>query len=407
MTSRKVLLVEDEERLLKLFADRIRKQGYEVLTAENGEEAWRIFQKAHFLVVVTDLRMPLKDGMEILTDIKRSSPSTRVIVMTAFGNSDKAIQALNSHAFFWVQKGGPGTGEKIVEAIEKAFAEIEIQTKAEREMLSFLTHTLYSAVSGGPKTVERVLRYAQSALGARYREDEVYRTINNIARLNSIFISITNLLDAYQVFINEPEVFREKWREEEAGEFSLADLFSAVLRQSFASLLFEEFNLEPLKRILSKQQGNSLEEVRETFLAEVFLPEDLDLKGLVTWLKRYFPLITIEIERQQPSFDPEGVRRPFLFAILAEIIYNALKYTDAREPVELHWKLQGDTYVFSCRNTFSDASTRRSGSQKGLAFLENLTRMIDGAHLRIQASAGVFSVELSIDSNALSAGGTR
>src|ERR1043166_2384129 len=105
MTSRKVLLVEDEQRLLELFADRIRKQGYEVLTAGNGEEAWRIFQKAHFLVVVTDLRMPVKDGMEILTDIKRSSPSTRVIVMTAFGNSDKAIQALNSHAFFWVQKG--------------------------------------------------------------------------------------------------------------------------------------------------------------------------------------------------------------------------------------------------------------------------------------------------------------
>ena len=131
------------------------------------------------------------------------------------------------------------------------------------------------------------------------------------------------------------------------------------------------------------------------------------MKGLVTWLKRYFPLITIEIERQQPSFDPEGVRRPFLFAILAEIDYNALKYTDVRESVELHWKLHGDTYVFSCRNTFSDASTRRSGSQKGLAFLENLTRMIDGAHLRIQASAGVFSVELSIDSNALGAGGTR
>ena len=327
MTSRKVLLVEDEARLLNLFADRIRKQGYEVLTAGNGEEAWRIFQKAHFLVVVTDLRMPIKDGMEILTDIKRSSPSTRVIVMTGFGN-DKAIQALNSHAFFWVQKGGPGTGEKIVEAIEKAFAEIEIQTKAEREMLSFLTHTLYSAVSGGPKTVERVLRYAQSALGARYREDEVYRTINNIARLNAIFSSITNLLDAYQVFINEPEVFREKWREESAGEFSLADLFSTVLRQSLASLLFEEFNLEPLKRILSKQQGGSLEEVRETFLAEVFLSEDLGLKQLVIWLQRHFPLITIEIERPQPSFDPEGVRRPFLFAILAEIVYNALKYTD-------------------------------------------------------------------------------
>ena len=274
-------------------------------------------------------------------------------------------------------------------------------------MLSFLTHTLYSAVSGGPKTVERVLRYAQSALGARYHEDDVYRTINNIARLNSIFISITNLLDAYQVFINEPEAFREKWREEQAGDFSLPDLFSAVLRQSLASLLFEEFNLEPLKRILSKQQGRSIEEVRETFLTNVFLPEDLDLKQLVVWLERHLPLITIEIEGHQPRFEPEGVRRPFLFAILAEIIYNALKYTDVREPVKLHWKLQNDTYVFSCCNTFSDFTIRRRGSQKGLAFLENLTQMIEGAHLRVESNAGFFVVELRIDCNALSVGGAR
>src|SRR2546423_7067644 len=89
MTNRKVLLVEDEKSLLNLFAEKIRKQGYEVLTAENGAEAWKIFQRAHFLVVVTDLRMPIKDGMEVLQDIKRSSPSTRVIIMTGFGNHDK------------------------------------------------------------------------------------------------------------------------------------------------------------------------------------------------------------------------------------------------------------------------------------------------------------------------------
>ena len=144
MTSRKVLLVEDEEPLLKLFADRIRKQGYEVLTAENGEEAWRIFQKAHFLVVVTDLRMPIKDGMEILTEIKRSSPSTRVIVMTAFGNSDRAIQALNSHAFFWVQKGGPGTGERSWKRSKRHLPKLKFKPRLSVRCCRFLL-TLYTA----------------------------------------------------------------------------------------------------------------------------------------------------------------------------------------------------------------------------------------------------------------------
>ena len=130
MTNRKVLLVEDEKALLNRFAERIRKQGYEVLTAENGAEAWKIFQRTHFLVVVTDLRMPVKDGMEILQDIKKSSPATRVIIVTGFGNNDKAIQALNSQAFFWIQKGGPGTGDRILQAIEKAFAAAEAQVEA-------------------------------------------------------------------------------------------------------------------------------------------------------------------------------------------------------------------------------------------------------------------------------------
>jgi CheY-like chemotaxis protein len=408
MTNRKVLLVEDEKILLNRFAESIRKEGYEVLTAENGAEAWKIFQKTHFLVVVTDLRMPVRDGMEILQDIKKSSPSTRVIILTGLGNNEKAIQALNSHAFFWIQKGGEGTGQKLLQAIEKAFAEAETQIKAEREMLSFLTHTLFSAISGGPKTVERVLEYAQSALGARYHEDDVYRTINNIARLKAIFTSMANLLDAYQIFINEPEAFSQKWREEQGGSFSLADLFSVVLRQTVASLLFEESNVEQLTRILATNEGSSLATTRETFLNDVFWSEDtIELKRVLDWLDRCFRIISVEIAGPEPSFDPAGVRRPFLFAVLSEVVYNALKYTDNRESIKLEWGKRDDTYVLSCRNTFSEVSTRRRGSQKGLTFLNNLTQMIEGVRIFSKADSGSFTIELSIKTSTLDGGRAR
>ena len=407
MMNRKILLVEDERAILKGFATAIREEGYDVLTASDGVEAWKIFQNTHVLVVVTDLMMPKKGGLEILQDIKKSSPATRVIIMTGLGN-EKAVQALNSQAFFWITKGGSRTSQELLQAIEKAFTEAEIQIKAEREMLSFLTHTLFSAISGGPKTVERVLKYAQSALGARYHDDDVYRTINNIARLKAIFTSMANLLDAYQIFINEPDAFSKKWQEEQSGKFSLADLFSVVLGQTVASLLFEESNIEQLTRILAMNEGSSLASTRETFLNDVFWSEDtLELKRVLGWLDRCLPIISVEIAGPEPSFDPVGVRRPFLFAILSEVVYNALKYTDNRESIKLEWGKRDAAYVFSCRNTFSEASIRRRGSQKGLTFLNNLTQMIEGIRIISRTDSDIFTIELHIKSSALDGGHAR
>lgn len=408
MTKRKVLLVEDEKEILDHFAARIQSEGYEVLTAENGARAWEIFQGTTILVVVTDIMMPGKSGLEILHDIKTHSPATRVIVMTGFGK-DHAIQALNSQAFYYIEKGGRGASQKLLHAIEKAFAEAEIQISVEREMLSFLTHTLFSSISGGPETVEQVLEYAQSALGDRYHESDVYKMINNIASLKAVFMSMASLLHTYQILANEPDAFRQKWYEEQDETLSLDDLFSVVLRQTLGSLLFEESNLEQFIRILASQKGQTISATRETFLKEVFWSEEgaHDVGRVSRWLEQYLPILSLKIEGPEPYFDAGGVRYPFLFAILSEIVYNALKYTDCREPIRLEWRKQGDTYLFSCRNTFSQASTKRRGSQKGLAFVTSLTRMIEGIGLTSKSENDVFKVELHLKDSVLEGGEVR
>lgn len=402
MTNRKVLLVEDEKNLLDRFAERIRSGGYEVLTAENAAKAWEIFQGTTILVVVTDIMMPGKSGLEILQDIKTHSPATRVIVMTGFGN-DHAVQALNSQAFYYIEKGGRGTGQKLLQAIEKAFAESETQIKAEKEMLSFLTHTLFSSISGGPETVEQVLEYAQSALGDRYHENDVYKMINNIASLKSIFLSMANMLYTYQILTNEPEAFRQKWQEERAGGLSLLNLFSLVLRQTFGSLLFEETNLEQIIRILSSQKGQTINTTRETFLKEVFWSEEeaQDIGRVSRWLEQYLPILSLKIEGPELHFNAGGVRYPFLFALLSEIVYNALKYTDCREPIRIEWRKQGDTHLFSCRNTFDLASTSRKGTQKGLAFVTGMTRMIEGIRFFSKSENDAFISELHLKESLL------
>lgn len=404
MTKRKVLLVEDEKNLLDRFATRIRSGGYEVLTAENGAEAWEIFQGTTILVVVTDIMMPGKSGLEILHDIKIHSPATQVIVMTGLSN-EHAVQALNLRAFHYIEKGG-GAGQKLLDVIEWAFKEAEAQIRIEKEMLSFLTHTLFSSISGGPETVEQVLEYAQSALGDRYQESDVYQMINNIASLKAVFMSMANMLHTYQILANEPNAFSQKWKEEQEENLSLDDLLSVVLRQTLGSLLFEEANLEQFIRILASQKGQTISTTRETFLKEVFWSEEVahDVGRVLKWLERYLPILSLEIEGSGPNFDASGVRYPFLFAILSEIVYNALKYTDCREPIRLDWRKQGDTYLFSCRNTFNQESTKRRGSQKGLAFVTSLTRMIEGIGLTSTSENDGFTIELHLKDSVLERG---
>ena len=98
MTNRRVLVVEDEQEILSQFAEQIAEEGYEVLPAQNGVEAWEIFQGTTILVVVTDIHMPLKNGLKVLEEIKNHSPATRVIIVTGFGGEPDAIKALRLHA---------------------------------------------------------------------------------------------------------------------------------------------------------------------------------------------------------------------------------------------------------------------------------------------------------------------
>lgn len=400
MANRKVLLVEDEKAILDDFATRIRSEGYEVLTAENGAEALKIFQGTTILVVVTDLMMPIKGGFEVLKDIKKQRPATRVIITTSFGK-DHAKQALNSQAFYYVEKGDSGTARELLFAIEKAFAEAEVQIRVEKEMLSFLTHTFRSSISGGPETVEQVLEYAQSAFGNRYQDRDVYRMINNIASLKTIFTSMASLLDAYEIFVNEPDTLRQKWQEDTLGTHSLSDLLSVVLRQTVASMLFDESNLEQINRILTAHRGDSITTIRETFLSDIFWSEEVshDLGRVFGWIEKYLPLIALDIEDPGLKLDPVGVRYSFLFAILSEIIYNALKYTDCQKPIRIEWIRQDETYFFSCRNTFSQETTRRRGSQRGLAFIAGLTQMIEGMRVVRKSDSNVFAVELHLKAN--------
>src|SRR5215211_5220505 len=100
----KVLVVEDEPNLRKVLATLLRREGYDVSVAENGEQGLAEFDRNGAEVVITDLVMPKVGGMEVLRTINSRDPDVPVIIITAHGTVDSAVEAIKLGAFDYITK---------------------------------------------------------------------------------------------------------------------------------------------------------------------------------------------------------------------------------------------------------------------------------------------------------------
>ena len=99
-----ILIVDDDPGLRNSFARLIEQDGHEALTAANGEEGIERLERDRPDAVVMDVRMPGMTGLEALARMKARDPATPVIIMTAYGNTDTAIEAVNKGAFDYILK---------------------------------------------------------------------------------------------------------------------------------------------------------------------------------------------------------------------------------------------------------------------------------------------------------------
>ncbi len=114
----KVLVVDDQKNMRATTAILLRQAGYEAAEAEDGATAIQRLGSESFDVVLTDLRMGSVDGMEVLRGALESAPSTQVIVMTAFGTIESAVEAMRRGAYDYLAK--PFKGEELLLRVEKA-----------------------------------------------------------------------------------------------------------------------------------------------------------------------------------------------------------------------------------------------------------------------------------------------
>lgn len=113
-----ILVVDDEPNYLIILEELLEDEGFEVLTAKNGNEALEIAEKSDINLIVTDMQMPGMNGVELLSETKKRWPAIPVIMVTAFGEVDKAVSAMQAGAFNFLSK--PFKNDELIANINKA-----------------------------------------------------------------------------------------------------------------------------------------------------------------------------------------------------------------------------------------------------------------------------------------------
>jgi len=116
-TAKSVLVVDDEPGIRMALRTNFQRAGWLVDVASGSEEARRKLESQHFPLVVTDVRMPDGDGLQLMRSLRASSPSTAIIVLTAFGSVPEAVQAMRGGACDYLTK--PISFEELQSAVER------------------------------------------------------------------------------------------------------------------------------------------------------------------------------------------------------------------------------------------------------------------------------------------------
>ncbi|GAA0178596.1 sigma-54 dependent transcriptional regulator [Clostridium sediminicola] len=116
MKKKKILIVDDEILTLKILKEELSDIGYKVSISSDGEDAIKKFKKEDFDMVIVDNKMPKKSGIEVIKEIKKIKPNTIMLMMTAFGSINNAVEAMKEGAYDYITK--PFENNDFVEKIK-------------------------------------------------------------------------------------------------------------------------------------------------------------------------------------------------------------------------------------------------------------------------------------------------
>jgi nitrogen regulation protein NR(I) len=191
VTSPQILVVDDEPSLRTVLSANLKRQGYIPMVAEDGAVALKILNKEVIEVVVTDLRMPNMDGMELLGHIVDKYPNIPVIMITAHGTVDTAVEAMKKGAFDYITKPFEQSEFKLIIAkavATNALAAKQITAASEGEGrfgligATSIMHELYEVVDKVADSPSTVLITGESGTGKELIARALHENSNRVDR---------------------------------------------------------------------------------------------------------------------------------------------------------------------------------------------------------------------------------
>ena len=209
-----ILVVEDQKNMRESLVIAFKRAGYHVDSVENGEKAVKL-QKGHFYdLVMVDLKMEDMDGLEVLSHVKDINPSTEVVVMTAFGTIDSAIQAMRKGAYDYVTK--PFQLSEILSVTERALEKKRLLDKVNNLQREIKEKYQFEGVIGNSPVMMRVLNILMELTNSESTvlitgesgtgKELVARAIHNNSRRNNKPFVVVNC-GALPESLQESELF--------------------------------------------------------------------------------------------------------------------------------------------------------------------------------------------------------
>ncbi|MCX6179399.1 MAG: sigma-54 dependent transcriptional regulator [Chlorobiales bacterium] len=264
----KILVIDDDTSLRRVLEYNLQEEGYEVQAAASGEEGVKLFKLLQPDLVITDMKMSGMDGLKVLNSIKESSPDTLVIIITAFGTVDVAVEAMKAGAYDYITK--PFNREALKLTVKKAlqFAGLAEENKRLKDELTDKVD--FRSIVGSSPEMEKVFDMVRKVADTEASvlitgesgtgKELIARSIHaNSSRRDGPFVAINcsaiprDLLES-ELFGHTKGAFTGAIKEKN-GKFQLAD-GGTIFLDEVGELLLE---LQPkLLRVLQEKEVEPL-----------------------------------------------------------------------------------------------------------------------------------------------------
>lgn len=154
-----LLIIDDEEKLRSLLKRILELEGYQVLTAATAQSALAILQKESVDVVLSDVKLPDMNGLELLGQIKNRYPATEVVMLTAYGTIDDGVKAIKQGAFDYITKGDDN--DRIIPLVRKASEKSLLQQQVQKLEARIFHKYSFESILGNSAILKAAIELAR------------------------------------------------------------------------------------------------------------------------------------------------------------------------------------------------------------------------------------------------------